>query len=227
MAKFYVQSGKFQGIVDSHNAETAAQWAVHQAMRQIMPLEEDRKITLEPTPSNGLETKSETKLHWDHENPSEVTAPPKPTLNLESIADLKSHIVWENDDLDGQDECSQDECSWVDRQLATQISKYGDWEQESFSHQSNLSQKFSRFDRLSESPCTLLVFEEEVEEICKLESSETDIIALAENISVSERGFDADDQVVVDTFTAFQQWNQLFQAIETLDRTFESHRTNG
>lgn len=32
MAKFYVQSGSFRGIVDSYDAECAAVWAVHNVM---------------------------------------------------------------------------------------------------------------------------------------------------------------------------------------------------
>ena len=32
MAKFYVQSGSFRGIVDSYDAECAAVWAVHSVM---------------------------------------------------------------------------------------------------------------------------------------------------------------------------------------------------
>jgi hypothetical protein len=33
MAKFYVESGSFRGIVDSDNAETAAVWAIHRVMQ--------------------------------------------------------------------------------------------------------------------------------------------------------------------------------------------------
>jgi len=32
MAKFYVQSGSFRGIVDSYDAESAAVWAIHRVM---------------------------------------------------------------------------------------------------------------------------------------------------------------------------------------------------
>jgi hypothetical protein len=32
MAKFYVQSGSFQGVVDSYDAECAAVWAIHRVM---------------------------------------------------------------------------------------------------------------------------------------------------------------------------------------------------
>ncbi|MBU6238533.1 MAG: hypothetical protein KGQ51_11940 [Planctomycetes bacterium] len=33
MAKFYVESGSFRGVVDSGNAETAAVWAIHRVMQ--------------------------------------------------------------------------------------------------------------------------------------------------------------------------------------------------
>ena len=33
MAKFYVESGSFRGIVDSDNAETAAVWVIHRVMQ--------------------------------------------------------------------------------------------------------------------------------------------------------------------------------------------------
>jgi len=34
MAKFYVQSGAFRGIVDSYDEESAAVWAIHHVMEQ-------------------------------------------------------------------------------------------------------------------------------------------------------------------------------------------------
>lgn len=33
MAKFYVESGSFRGIVDSENAATAAVWVIHRVMQ--------------------------------------------------------------------------------------------------------------------------------------------------------------------------------------------------
>jgi len=41
MAKFYVQSGTLRAIIDSEDAERAALWAVHTAMEQVMPLDND------------------------------------------------------------------------------------------------------------------------------------------------------------------------------------------
>ena len=41
MAKFYVQSGTLRAIIDSEDAERAALWAVHTAMEQVMPLDDD------------------------------------------------------------------------------------------------------------------------------------------------------------------------------------------
>jgi hypothetical protein len=41
MAKFYVQSGTLRAIIDSEDAERAALWAVHMAMQQVMPIEND------------------------------------------------------------------------------------------------------------------------------------------------------------------------------------------
>ncbi len=37
MAKYYVQSGSFRGIVDSYDEEAAAVWAVHHVMRLESP----------------------------------------------------------------------------------------------------------------------------------------------------------------------------------------------
>ena len=43
MAKFYVQSGTLRSIIDSQDAERAALWAVHMAMQQVMPIENDQE----------------------------------------------------------------------------------------------------------------------------------------------------------------------------------------
>ncbi len=46
MAKFYVQSGNLQRVVDSHSVDRAAVWAVHQAMQQIAPqFGDDEKVS--------------------------------------------------------------------------------------------------------------------------------------------------------------------------------------
>ncbi len=41
MAKFYVQSGTFRSIVEAESSRKAALWAVHQAMQQVIPMDED------------------------------------------------------------------------------------------------------------------------------------------------------------------------------------------
>ena len=43
-----------------------------------------------------------------------------------------------------------------------------------------------------------------------------DMIALAETIELSEIGFGRDDCLRIDTFQAFQHWNQLLKAVEKL-----------
>ena len=48
------------------------------------------------------------------------------------------------------------------------------------------------------------------------------MIALAETIQLSEIGFDRGDCLQIDTFEAFQHWNQLIQAVEKLQRIFPS-----
>lgn len=48
------------------------------------------------------------------------------------------------------------------------------------------------------------------------------MIALAETIQLSEVGFDRDDCLQIDTFEAFQHWNQLIRALEKLQRIFPS-----
>jgi hypothetical protein len=45
--------------------------------------------------------------------------------------------------------------------------------------------------------------------------------ALGETIQLSEIGFDRDDCLRVDTFEAFQHWNQLLQAIEKLHKILD------
>lgn len=40
MPKFFVQSGTFQSVVEAESSRKAALWAVHQAMRQILPVDD-------------------------------------------------------------------------------------------------------------------------------------------------------------------------------------------
>lgn len=41
MAKFYVQSGTMRSVVQAESRRKAALWAVHQAMQQVLPMEDD------------------------------------------------------------------------------------------------------------------------------------------------------------------------------------------
>lgn len=40
MAKYYVQSGTMRTVVQAESSRKAAIWAVHQAMQQVLPLED-------------------------------------------------------------------------------------------------------------------------------------------------------------------------------------------
>lgn len=40
MAKFYVQSGTLRTVVEASSSRRAAMWAVHQAMQQILPIDD-------------------------------------------------------------------------------------------------------------------------------------------------------------------------------------------
>jgi hypothetical protein len=40
MAKFYVQSGTMRSVVQAESSKRAALWAVHQAMQQVLPMED-------------------------------------------------------------------------------------------------------------------------------------------------------------------------------------------
>lgn len=54
MAKYYVESGTLQLIVQADNAHKAALWAIHRAMQQILPVYDE--ICLSP------ETKADVAL---------------------------------------------------------------------------------------------------------------------------------------------------------------------
>jgi hypothetical protein len=41
MSKYYVQSGTMRSVVQAESSRKAALWAVHQAMQQVLPLEDD------------------------------------------------------------------------------------------------------------------------------------------------------------------------------------------
>lgn len=59
MPKFLVQSGTFQSTVEAESSRKAALWAVHQAMRQILPVDDDSEDSPETksdsVASNGLQ----------------------------------------------------------------------------------------------------------------------------------------------------------------------------
>jgi len=40
MAKYYVQSGTLRSVVQAESSRKAALWAVHQAMQQVLPMED-------------------------------------------------------------------------------------------------------------------------------------------------------------------------------------------
>jgi hypothetical protein len=45
MAKFYVKSGNFQTTVSAEDAQRAALWVVHKAMRQVAPVYDETELT--------------------------------------------------------------------------------------------------------------------------------------------------------------------------------------
>ena len=45
MAKYYVQSGTLRTVVQAESSQKAALWAVHQAMRQVLPIEDQVEQT--------------------------------------------------------------------------------------------------------------------------------------------------------------------------------------
>lgn len=47
MPKYYVQSGTMQTIVQAESSRKAALWAVHQAMQQVLPIEDQSEDTPE------------------------------------------------------------------------------------------------------------------------------------------------------------------------------------
>ena len=42
MAKFYVQSGTLRSVVQADSRRKAALWAVHQAMQQVLPMDDEQ-----------------------------------------------------------------------------------------------------------------------------------------------------------------------------------------
>ena len=58
MAKFYVQSGNMRSVVEAESSRKAALWAVHQAMQQVLPMEDELPLAS----SSQTETQPEKKL---------------------------------------------------------------------------------------------------------------------------------------------------------------------
>ena len=47
MAKYYVQSGTMRTVVQAESSRKAALWAVHQAMQQVLPMDDDPPVSVE------------------------------------------------------------------------------------------------------------------------------------------------------------------------------------
>ncbi len=56
MAKFYVQSGTLKMIVQAADARRAALWAVHRAMNQVLPMDEDEVLFAPEEKSSDLDS---------------------------------------------------------------------------------------------------------------------------------------------------------------------------
>jgi hypothetical protein len=54
MPKFYVQSGNVRTIISADDAEKAALWAVHCAMRQVVPVYEECELSPEQKSQQSL-----------------------------------------------------------------------------------------------------------------------------------------------------------------------------
>lgn len=63
MAKYYVESGSFQGIVDVADAEMAAVWAIHRVMIKPPPSEDrDPSASCEDAPSQTISDQAKSEL---------------------------------------------------------------------------------------------------------------------------------------------------------------------
>ena len=54
MPKYYVESGTLRCVVSADNSRSAALWAVHRAMQQILPLDDATDDTPENKPQRSL-----------------------------------------------------------------------------------------------------------------------------------------------------------------------------
>jgi len=48
MSKYYVQSGSMRSVVEAESSRKAALWAVHQAMQQVLPIEDEKLSVADP-----------------------------------------------------------------------------------------------------------------------------------------------------------------------------------
>ena len=62
MAKFYVQSGSFRGIVDSYDEESAAVWAIHRVMDHSSTKPLSNKQTKSSLPPSAPKTPDTTDV---------------------------------------------------------------------------------------------------------------------------------------------------------------------
>ena len=56
MAKYYVQSGTMRSVVEAESSRKAALWAVHQAMLQVLPIEDEGECTPEMKSERASQT---------------------------------------------------------------------------------------------------------------------------------------------------------------------------
>ena len=47
MARYYVQSGTMRKVVEAKSTRRAALWAVHEAMRQVLPIDDGAEVSPE------------------------------------------------------------------------------------------------------------------------------------------------------------------------------------
>ena len=78
MAKFYVQSGTMRSVVQAETGRKAVLWAVHEAMRQVLPMEDgpfdSPRSKSERVSSNGVAVLSDrvtvSETGFDHSDAS-------------------------------------------------------------------------------------------------------------------------------------------------------------
>lgn len=87
MAKYYVQSGTLSTVVESDSSRRAAMWAVHQAMQQVLPVEDGEGLSpsakSESMGHNGIAVLAESVSVSEHGFRSD-TAQIIPTMEIVS-----------------------------------------------------------------------------------------------------------------------------------------------